>query len=186
MTLMLDQTLVRNLLEHPADYPWRMQNVGLLSLRLDERREYRLHVWDPEGCVGDPPVHDHPFDFASTVIAGELVNTRYGEDPNGVEYTRHRYRTGSESDRRTDSVRLTGSETVLSSGDHYRQRSVELHSSRQTPGTVTLLQFGPVEAGELTVCLAPGAPWVAVGARPATAAEVKRITGAALDQLSVA
>lgn len=177
----LEQTLVRNILEHPADHPWTMQDIGLLGLRLDDRREYRLHVWDPESRVGDPPVHDHPFDFTSTVIVGELVNARYVEDPNGIEYRRHRYWPGDEHDRRTDLVRLTASATTLSPGDRYRQYSRELHSSGQAPGTVTLVQFGPLEERELTVCLEPGAPWVAGLARPATPAEVERITGAALE-----
>jgi hypothetical protein len=163
-----------------------MQDVGLLALWLDERREYRLHVWDPERGVGDPPVHDHPFGFTSMVLAGELINRRYVEDANGIEYARHRYRPGAEDARRTDSVRLTASDTVLAPGDSYRQRADELHSSAQTPGTVTLLRFGPLAERELTVCLAPGAPWVSVGARPATAAEVTRITGAALDRFSAA
>ena len=184
MTRTLDQTLVRNILEHPADYPWRLQNIGLLGLRLDDRREYSLHVWDPESCVGDPPVHDHPFDFTSTVIVGELVNSRYVEDPNGIEYWRHRYWPGDEQDRRTDSVRLVASATTLSPGDRYRQLSSELHSSRQAPGTVTLIQFSPLEKRELTVCCEPGAPWVSGRARAATSGEVKRITGAALDLFS--
>jgi hypothetical protein len=126
VTFTLDQALVRTILEHPADYPWRMQDIGLLALRLDDRRECRLHVWDPESCVGDPPVHDHPFDFTSTVIVGELVNTRYVEDPNGIEHRRHRYRPGDDDDRRTDSVRLAASATILSSGDRYRQPATEL------------------------------------------------------------
>jgi hypothetical protein len=81
-------------------------------------------------------------------------------------------------------VRLAASETTLSSGDCYRQPATELHSSRQIPGTVTLLRFGPFSERELSVCLAPGAPWASAVARPATAAEVKRITGAALDRFS--
>jgi hypothetical protein len=161
-----------------------MQDIGLLGLRLDDRCEYRLHVWDPESCVGDPPLHDHPFAFTSTVIVGELVNTRYVEDPNGVEHRRHRYRPGAEHDRRTDSVHLVASAAVLVPGDRYRQSASELHSSRQVPGTVTLVRFGPLEERELTVCLAPGVPWVSGLARPATASEVKRITGAALDRFA--
>jgi hypothetical protein len=86
----LEQTLVRNILEHAADYPWRVQNIGVLGLWLDDRREYRLNVWNPDGALDDPPVHDHPFDFTSTVIVGELVNTRYVEDPGGREYVRER------------------------------------------------------------------------------------------------
>ena len=179
-----DHSLVREILAHPADHAWRMQDLGLLALPLDDRREYRLHVWDPVGGVGAPPVHDHPYDFTSTVIVGELVNTRYLEDPEGIEYERHHYWPGAEDDRRIDSVRLTARATTLSPGDRYRQSSNELHSSRQVPGTVTLLRCSPLEARELTVCLAPGAPWVSGRARPATAREVQRITGAALDQFS--
>jgi hypothetical protein len=180
----LERTLVRNILEHPADYPWKMQHIGLLGLRLDDRREYRLHVWDPESSVGDPPVHDHPFDFTSTVIVGELVNTRYVEDPNGTGFTRHRYWPGDEDGRRADSIRLVANASTIPAGEQYHQSSTELHGSRQIPGTVTLCRFGPIAERELTVCLEPGAPWVSGHARPATADEVKRITGAALDLFS--
>jgi hypothetical protein len=182
---MLDRTRVRNILEHPGDHAWTMQDIGVLALWLDDRREYRLHVWDPDGCIREPPIHDHPFDFTSTVIVGELVNTRYIEDPNGVEYSRHRYRPGDEDGRRTDSVRLIAGGTTLLPGDRYRQPSTELHSSHQTAGTVTLMRFGPVQERELTVCLEPGASWVSGRSRPATASEVKRITGAAMDRFSI-
>jgi hypothetical protein len=180
VTHALDRTLVRNILEHPADFPWRMQDIGLLGLRLDDRREFRLHVWDPESCVGDPPVHDHPYDFTSTVIVGELVNTRHLEDPSGVEYERHRYRPGAEADRCADAIRLAGVAETLRAGDHYGQRADELHTSHQTPGTVTVIRCRPFQDPELTVCTAPGTRWVSGLARPATTDEVQRITGAAL------
>ena len=73
----LHRALVRTILEHPADYAWTMQDIGLLGLRLDDRREYRLHVWDPRSRVGQAPIHDHPFDFSSTSVAGEVTNIRY-------------------------------------------------------------------------------------------------------------
>src|SRR5689334_3753815 len=178
----LEQTLVRNILAHAADYPWRMQGVGILGLRLDDRRAYRLHVWDPEGAAGDPPVHDHPYDFTSTVVVGELVNTRYVEDPSGPEYRRERYSPGNEDDRRADAGRLVGTSETLRGGDRYQQLAHELHDSRQLPGTVTVLHFDRHldDPTELTVCRRPGAPWVTGLARPATPDEVKRITAAAL------
>jgi hypothetical protein len=178
----LEQTLARNILEHAADYPWRVQNIGVLGLWLDDQREYRLHVWDPDGAIGDPPVHDHPFDFTSTVIAGELVNTRYVEDPGGREYLRERYSPGNENDRRADTVRLVGSPETLRAGDRYRQLAHELHDSRQVPGTVTVLHFEHAvdDRSELTVCRRPDTPWVSGHARSATPDEVMRITAAAL------
>ena len=56
----LSKALVLTMLHHAEDFPWRMQDIGLMSLRLDDRREYRLHVWDPSYWTGEPPVHDHP------------------------------------------------------------------------------------------------------------------------------
>jgi len=182
----LDQARVRTILEHAADHPWRLQGIGLLALRLDDRREHRLHVWDPDGCTGDPPIHDHPYDFTSTVVVGELVNTRYAEDPGGDEYRRERYASADEDHRRTDTVRLVGTSTTLVPGDRYHQLAAELHDSHQTPGTVTIIRCSWRARPELTVCRRPGAPWVSGQARPATQEEIKRITSTALDRFAAA
>jgi hypothetical protein len=173
--------LVRAVLEQPAGRPWVMQEVGLLGLRLDEGRAYRLHVWDPEACVADPPIHDHPFDFASTVIAGELTNTLYEESPSGLEYERDRYTPGDEAGRVTDTIRLSSASTTLAAGQSYAQRAHELHASAQVPGTVTVLRRTFKDVARLTVCRAPGSPWVSGRSRPASPRELRRITGAALD-----
>jgi len=87
----LSKALVFSVLRHAEDFPWRMHDIGLLGLRLDDQREYRLHVWDPTYRIGDPPIHDHPYDFTSKVIAGELINIRYEEGPSGEEYVRFRH-----------------------------------------------------------------------------------------------
>jgi hypothetical protein len=179
----LDQALVRTILEHPDDHPWKIQGIGLLALRLDDRREHRLHVWDPDSCIDDPPIHDHPYDFTSTVVVGELVNTRYVEDPSGDEYGRERYALNDEDDRRGDTVRLVGTSATLGPGDQYHQLAGELHDSRQAPGTVTIVRCGWRDRPELTVCRRPGAPWVSGRARLATPEEIRRITAAALDLL---
>ncbi len=174
------RSLVRTLLAHPHGLPWRYQDIGLMGLALDDRRTYRLHLWDPESCVGEPPVHDHPYDFTSTVVAGELVNTRFHEDPDGVEYHRTRYTMGDEDDRWTDTVRLTGTATTLVAGDRYGQRADELHDSRQQPGTVTVIRqsFRP-ETSVLTVCRREEG-WVSGRSRTPTPDEVTRVTAAAL------
>ncbi len=172
--------LVRTILEHAEDLPWRMQEIGLLGLRLDDRREHRLHVWGPTYAVGELPVHDHPYDFTSTVVVGEMTNTRYVEDPAGVEYQRVRYATADDAVRTTDTVKLSPTATVVPAGEEYSQLAYELHDSRQVPGTVTILRMAFVDAPTLTVCTR-GEPWASTLARPATPAEVKAITGAALD-----
>lgn len=177
----LDKALVYQILAHAEAYPWTMQDIGLLGLRLDEHREYRLHVWDPTRGVGEPPVHDHPFDFVSRIVAGEMVNTRYAEDPTGIEYRRIRYSPDDEDGRRTtDTVRLSGAATSFTEGGRYVQLAHELHDSRQLPGTVTIIRRAFKDVPELTVCLLGDARWVSGRSRPATSVEVKQFAAKAL------
>jgi hypothetical protein len=178
----ISKTLVRNILEHAHDYPWRISDIGLLGLRLDEQRVFRLHVWYPEaGPVPGAVIHDHPFDFVSSVVAGQLTNTRYHLDASGVEYVRTRYEPGFEDDRTSDTVRLSGTAETYGEGDEYAQQAHELHDSRQLPGTVTVIRQTPTDVRRLTVCQAHDAPWVSGQARPATSDEVKHITATALE-----
>jgi hypothetical protein len=181
MDIAMDRVLVRTILEHAQDYPWTMQEIGLLGLRLDNRREYRLHVWDPSHCEHEPPVHDHPFDFTSTIIAGEMTNTLYRESPTGVEYSRVRYRPDEEDVRSTDTVRLSAMATTYREGGQYSQLADELHDSRQLPGTVTVIRWTFKIGPELTVCRRDGSTWVSGQSRPANPEEVKRIAAAALE-----
>jgi len=175
-----NKALVFQILAHAEAYPWRMQEIGLLALRLTESREYRLHVWDPSRLVGEPPVHDHPFDFVSQIVAGEMTNTRYVEDPSGIAYSRFRYSPGNEDARRTDTVRLSATATVHAEGDQYTQLAHELHDSRQLPGTVTIIRQMFKDVPELTVCQLDDATWVSGQSRSATIEEVKEITAKAL------
>ena len=182
----LNEALVRTILEHAEDYPWVMQEIGLLGLRLDDEREYRLHVWDPSSRVGEPLIHDHPFDFTSTVIAGEMTNTRYEEDPLGIEYRRERYTPPSEDERSSDTVRLSATATTFTAGGRYHQLAHELHDSRQLPGTVTIIRRTFThDVSELTVCSRDETGWISGQSRRAAPADVKRITAAALGLLSM-
>jgi hypothetical protein len=175
-----DKVRVRNILEHAHDYPWTLQAFGLLGLRLDDRREYRLHVWAPGPRTEAPVIHDHPFDFTSRVVAGELTNCRYVVDPSGVTYLRERYVPPNEDVRTADLVRLRGSVETYREGDDYAQLAYELHDSHQLPGTVTIIRRTFRDVGELTVCRPEGAPWVTGTARPPTVHEVTAITSMAL------
>jgi hypothetical protein len=91
---------------------------------------------------------------------------------------------GDEDDRRVDEVRLVGTSTTFTAGEQYHQSAAELHDSRQTLGTVTVIRCVWRDRPELTVCLRPGAPWVSGRARAATADEIDRIAGAALDRFA--
>jgi len=181
MSETLSKALVLAMLQHAEEFPWRMQDIGLMGLRLDDRREHRLHVWDPSDCIGEPPIHDHPYDFSSTIIVGELTNTRYEEDYAGDEYVRFRYSPGAEGERRSDTVRLTPTATTFTERNHYRQFAHELHASSQRPGTVTAIRCSWVEAPELTVCVRDEGSWRSGQGRDATCEEIKSFTARALE-----
>jgi hypothetical protein len=181
MSETLSKPLVLTILRHAEDFPWRMQDIGLMALRLDDQREFRLHIWDPTGDVAELPIHDHPYDFTSTIIVGELTNTRYEEDPAGDQYVRFRYSPPNEDERRSDTVRLSAKAESFTEGGQYRQLAHELHASGQRPGTVTVIQCSWVEAPELTVCLRNGDPWRSGRARDATQEEIKSMAAKALE-----
>jgi hypothetical protein len=176
----MTKAVVFTLLQHAEDFPWRMQDIGLMGLRLDEQREYRLHVWDPSSSTGDPPIHDHPYDFTSAIIVGEVTNTRYVEDAAGDDHVRFRYSPPDEQRRRSDTVRLSAAPETLREGDEYRQLAHELHASWQLPGTVTLIRCSWGAPRELTVCVRDEASWCSGQARDATRAEIKSMTAHAL------
>src|ERR1700738_3525421 len=178
----MTKALVFTLLRHAEDFPWRMQDIGLMGLRLDERREYRLHVWNPSMSAGDPPIHDHPYDFAAAIIVGELTNTRYVENAAGDEHIRFRYSLPDEEQWRSDTVRLSAAAETLVEGDEYRQLAHELHASWQQPGTVTLVRCSWDVARELTVCLRDGASRRSGQARDATRGENKSSTAKARER----
>jgi hypothetical protein len=179
-TSSLDKVLVRNILEHAHDFAWTIQDIGLLGLRLDEQREYRLHVWAPDRQVGPPVIHDHPFDFVSRIVVGELTNARYEEDPAGVKYLRERYSAPNEDLRTTDFVQLAPRIRTYREGDVYSQLAHELHDSHQLPGTVTVIRRTFWTVDELTVCRPEDTPWVSGESRPAGPGEVEDITAQAL------
>lgn len=178
----LCKALVFTMLRHAEDFPWRMHDIGLMGLRLDDQREYRLHVWDPSYSAGDPPIHDHPYEFTSKIIVGELTNTRYEEDPSGDEYARFRYSPSAEDQRRSDTVRLSATATTFTEGGQYRQLAHELHASQQQSGTVTVIRCSWVEATELTVCLRDDGSWRSGQGRDATREEVKTVAAKALER----
>ncbi len=181
MSETLSKALVLTILRHAEDFPWRMQDIGLMGLRLDDRRQCRLHVWDPSYNVGEPPIHHHPHDFTSTIVVGELTDLRYETAPEGDEHVRFRYSPSAEDQRRSDVVRLSATATTLTESNGYRQLAHELHASQQRPGTVTLIQCSWLEVPELTVCLRDVGSWRSGLGRDATREEIKSLAAKALE-----
>ena len=174
--------LVRNILEHAHEYPWKYQDIGLLSLRLDDHREYMLHVWAPDRCVGTPPIHDHPFDFVSRIVGGEMTNGRYVKDPSGAKYLRERY---------SPPTRVPEPRTMCSSHATSRRSRPAVNPRSRPPSCTTVTSSrGPSLSSTVARSeQAPSSPcarlddkagWVSGASRTPTPAEVTEITAQAL------
>jgi hypothetical protein len=63
---------------------------GFDKLVLDSLGEFgcklRLHVWRGNGKEVESTVHDHPWDFASHLVAGKMTMRLYEEDHEGLEF----------------------------------------------------------------------------------------------------
>jgi hypothetical protein len=178
--------LVRtDVLEFPERHEWSLQGFGMLRTYLAP--DLRLHVWDPDYRVPSvSDIHDHPWHFESIVLAGTIENRRYrvatvGQNrpshhrgrivcgPNPVEH-------GAKDV--TEVCLEQWCEGVFKPGDMYRMQADELHASFPSPGAVTLIQRTKAnkDPERAFVYWPLGSEWVSAEPRPATHAEVKRIT----------
>lgn len=175
---------VRNLLDHPYDRPWSIQGFGMLRTYLDDKQVRRLHIWDPESAVTEvSSIHDHPWDFTSEIISGQITNVLYLEDQYGIPHWSARIRCGEGGGliEEPDMVGLyQKSPTTYIAGMGYSQHAEELHESIPAPGTVSVItrHFRPGNRDIARVLWRSG-EWVSAEPRPATEAEITHFTALA-------
>jgi hypothetical protein len=140
--------LSNQVIEH--SYP---HNNGFDKFVIDAIGEFglklRLHVWwDCEARPRESTVNDHPWDFASSVLLGQITMRRYQEGPGATtEYIRARYPTKAmHLDRR---IVLEGTshlscldESVFNPNSYYALPHSELHSVAVEGVAATLVLQG--------------------------------------------
>lgn len=190
---------VRTILERPYAFDWTMQGLGMLRLYLRGQHGagdvMRLHIWDPDMAVENvSAIHDHPWGFTSTVLAGTMQNVRYWEDAAcpGTEcrdcgdYQRIRIRCGvggcAVSEIESAALHRLNIERY-GAGEVYSQDAEELHRSFPSRGAVTIIErhFTGADRDHANVYWKSG-PWVSAEPRPATRAEVQHMTELALSR----
>lgn len=180
--------LVRtDVLAFPERHEWSVQGFGMLRTYLSP--DLRLHIWDLDYRVSSvSDIHDHPWHFESIVLSGTIENRRY-HIKQGAESTHHRGRIvcgPNPVEHGAKDVEPVGLEQwcegIFKPGDTYRMRADELHASIPSPGTVTLIQRTKADKDpERAFVYWPlGTEWVSAEPRPATRAEVRKITQQAL------
>jgi hypothetical protein len=184
--------LVRtDVLEHPERREWSLQGFGMLRTYLSP--DLRLHVWDPDFRVESvSDIHDHPWHFESLVLSGSIENRRYllvkASATRPASHNQGRILCGPKpSEHGAKDVKPVlleqWCEGVFRPGDVYRMQADELHASFPSPGAVTLIQRTKAnkDPDRAFVYWPIGGEWVSAEPRPATLAEVRRITRHALD-----
>ena len=177
--------LVRKILEQPHGHNWSLQGFGQLRLYLDGVS--RLHVWCPSLAVHgieDSSVHDHPWDFESTLISGSITDIMYDLAPvdhgwDQVEvYNEQLIKCGpggfAKGDLRRVGLRRVMEVKYFNLGVTYRHRAEDIHRSMPSEGAVTLIKrtFRSDRCPDTARVYWRGERWVSAEPRPATTAEI--------------
>lgn len=179
---------VRAILAHPGGHQWSLQGFGMLRLYLSKNT--RLHVWNSNFAVPNfSPIHDHPWDFSSLIIVGEIRQHRYIKLSRMMpamceEFLHTKIKCGPGGgpvEDRADPIYLRrGPLETYRPGDVYEQKAHELHESLPVDGTVTIISRDFLADAEHATVAWRSGPWVSAEPRPATPAEVHGITQRAL------
>jgi len=188
------QLLVKKILENYGAYSWSLQGLGMLRLSLS--REIRMHVWDNRYAVpGVSTVHDHPWDFESEIIVGEMRNVRY-HCHGALKIAHFRYPNHDPKYNKQTIICGPGGcamgepEAVFLdrepperylAGSVYVQKRDEIHDSKFIDGTVTLVTRTFYEDTEHAHVFWQGDKWVSAEPRPANLVEVRAIVNNALE-----
>lgn len=179
--------LVENILKNPNEFNWSVQGLGMMRLYLSE--EVRLHIWDSALKVpGVSPMHNHPWSYASCVVAGvyrqyRFTEKRYESEPT-QEFNCVEIKCGEGAFTTEDVQKVLLVQQPLETyveGNEYCQDKSEIHSSLPEDGTVTIVKRIFSEDRDHAKVLWRGkGSWVNAAPRTATKEEVKAVTERAL------
>lgn len=149
--------------------------------------DMRIQIWDPAFAYpGVSPIHDHPWHFYSTIVAGLLRNQRYlvselGTNPHYMRTIKPGVDLKLLSEDTLVHLKPQPLETY-GAGMVYSQRANEVHQSLPEPGCVTVIyRDRPANTpDEARVFYPQGTEWGTAKPRPATAHERDSMVGHAL------
>lgn len=188
----VERAFLRNFLEAEAGRSlpranWTVQGFGMVRTYLDGDQRWRLNIWDERlATMGANRIHDHPWDFVSTILCGCIVNRRFVFRETAAESS-HQYKEivtgpdGYDASEPKHCLLMPTREEIYRAGYSYKQRRDEVHETIAEPGTVTINDRSPPSPGyKARVFWPSGYSWTAARPRPATSAEVAAAIEAAM------
>lgn len=186
-----EKLLVKKLIEQgltqEINGEWQIQGFGMLRLYIT--KEVRLHVWHNGLVYHDTPsqIHNHPWNFNSRIVVGNLRNVRYLEWPEKTA-THHiaKILCGPGGGLTSESPRDTNLEIATideyNAGDVYYQTAKELHRTVFKNGTVTIVTREFLDDADHALVAYPiKQQWKTAEPRTATERELELGLKAALD-----
>lgn len=183
--------LVWQLLKAPHTLSWTMQGLGMLRTVVGPSERFRVNIWHHDLLVpGVSRIHDHPWDFESLVLAGEMRNYKMEPCVKGA---------GSCYDFKCIRCGPGGGPTgnggvgfwlaempvrTYGPGESYRQEAKEVHFTDFVDGTVTINDRREVSHGHSARVFYPhGSEWVDAKPRHVEAEAVPYIISLAIGRL---
>jgi hypothetical protein len=191
------ELLVKQILEKPMQYKWSVQGLGFMRLYLSDT--LRLHIWDSRLQYANVSImHNHPWDFYSYIVSGNIHNVRYDRVHEHVpvddvtmvaEYwkaTLHCGEGNCEMFNREMVKMQAGEIEHYEKGDWYEQRANEVHATFPDDSTITLVHrdFVKQDREHADVYWPVNASWGTAEPRPASEEEVRMVTKSALTMLN--
>lgn len=190
---MVTDAQILEILCHPLDHEWQVQGLGMLRTYLDAEGVERLHIWGRSvaltGYEADvSTIHDHPWDFTSSIRAGHMVNQRYDLFPYAPTVSHFKGFTaaikcgagGGLLGEPTPTYIMPYTPENCYPGDRYTQEAVEFHESLPVPGTVTTIRRTFHAERDVAHVAWYRGGWVSAEPRPATQHEIELFVALAL------
>lgn len=167
---------------------WSLQGFGMFRAYLSHHT--RLHLWDSRFAIpGVSVIHDHPWDFHSCVVAGQIENRMWWQQSTRFYPATHMIQSlvcgpgGGPVGEPVEVALLRGTTSTWKEGDVYSEQWDWLHESVPEDGTVTLVtrKFRR-DTEHANVCWPIGEEWVSAEPRPATPREVEAAIDRSLER----
>lgn len=175
------------LMKNATDFVWSLQGFGMFRLYLSDRT--RLHVWDTRYTTKDVSmIHDHPWDFTSEVLFGEIRDIAYIEAP-GNDYLAQDIKCGPSGGKIGEPrpCDLTVyMDRIYKAGETYGHGYLTLHQSQPQCGAVTLVtrkRLLDIDPDKATVVHRADEEWVSAEPVVAPAYKVADMARMVLDRL---
>lgn len=141
---------INSILQNYQNYEWTTQGFGFIRTYLDEKKRYRLNVWNDDLRVSEvSDIHDHPWDFRSWILAGCIINTQYFPSTSSKDmmYRFNSIQTGEGGGQISDEgfIKLKkGRLETYAVGKSYFQKAEQIHQTDYWRGTVSLNERIPI------------------------------------------